>query len=67
MKRAEQLMEMTARHEELIYETADYIWKHPETGYREWNTSAYMAEQFEKLDYTESQAPRWPSWENWIL
>ena len=52
MKRAEQLMEMTARHEELIYETADYIWKHPETGYREWNTSAYMAEQFEKLGYT---------------
>ncbi len=52
MKRAEQLMEMTARHEKLIYETADYIWKHPETGYREWNTSAYMAEQFEKLGYT---------------
>lgn len=52
MKRAEQLMEMTARHEALIYETADYIWKHPETGYREWNTSAYLAEQFEKLGYT---------------
>ncbi len=52
MKKAEQLMEMTARHEDLIYETADYIWKHPETGYREWNTSAYMAEQFEKLGYT---------------
>lgn len=52
MKRAEQLMEMTARHEALIYETADYIWKHPETGYREWNTSAYLAQQFEKLGYT---------------
>ncbi len=52
MKRAEQLMEMTARHEALIYDTADYIWKHPETGYREWNTSAYLAEQFEKLGYT---------------
>ena len=52
MKKAEQLMEMTARHEALIYETADYIWKHPETGYREWNTSAYLAGQFEKLGYT---------------
>ena len=35
MTRAEQLAEMTARHRDLIYETADAIWKHPETGYRE--------------------------------
>ena len=52
MTRAEQLIAMTAKHEDLIYETADYIWKHPETGYREWNTSAYMEQQFEKLGYT---------------
>lgn len=58
--REEQLMELTKKHETLIYETADYIWKHPETGYREWNTSAYMAEQFEKLGYTLVKAGNIP-------
>lgn len=52
MTKSEQLVEMTARHQKLIYEVADYIWKHPETGFREWNTSAYLAEKFEKLGYT---------------
>ena len=42
MERAKQLMEMVAKYESLIYDTADYIWKNPETGYREWKTSAYM-------------------------
>ena len=51
MTRAEQLAEMTARHRDLIYETADAIWKHPETGYREWKTTAYLEAQFEKLGY----------------
>ena len=60
MTRAEQLIAMTAKHEDLIYETADYIWKHPETGYREWNTSAYMEQQFEKLGYTLVKAGNIP-------
>lgn len=49
MERAKQLMEMVAKYESLIYDTADYIWKNPETGYREWKTSAYMEEHFEAL------------------
>ena len=63
MTRAEQLIAMTAKHEDLIYETADYIWKHPETGYREWNTSAYMEQQFEKLGYTPGKGRQYP----WFL
>ena len=51
MNRAEQLAQMTAKHRERIFETADYIWKHPETGYREWKTSAYMEKQFRELGY----------------
>ena len=51
MNRAEQLAQMTAKHRERIYETADYIWTHPETGYREWNTSAYLEKQFRELGY----------------
>ncbi len=40
----------------LAYEAEAYIWKHPETGYREWNTEAYLAERFEKLGYTLTKA-----------
>ncbi len=33
-----------------------YIWNHPETGFKEYKTSAYLAEQFEALGYTLSYA-----------
>lgn len=39
-------------HRELILETADFIWQHPELGYREVQTSAYLQRQFERLGYT---------------
>ena len=29
-------MEMVAKYESLIYDTADYYWKNPETGSRAW-------------------------------
>lgn len=56
MTKSKRLMALTAKYEKLIYETADYIWKHPETGFREWNTSAYMEEKFEQLGYTLRKA-----------
>ena len=40
------------KHRQLILDAERYMWKHPETGYKEIKTSAYMAEQFEKLGYT---------------
>lgn len=40
-------------HKDLILEAERYIWAHPETGYREWNTSAYMAEKFRALGYDD--------------
>ncbi len=39
------------KHRQLILDAERYLWKHPETGYKEVKTSAYMAEQFEKLGY----------------
>ena len=36
----------------LIEEAFQFIWTHPETGYREWETHRYLAEQFRKLGYT---------------
>ena len=39
------------KHRQLILDTERYIWKHPETGYKEVKTSAYMADVFAKLGY----------------
>ena len=39
------------KYRDLILEAERHIWKTPETGYKEYKTSAYMAEQFEKLGY----------------
>lgn len=44
----------------LVYDAEDYIWKHPETGYREWGTDKYLAERFEKLGYTLHRAGNIP-------
>ncbi len=37
-------------------DTERYIWKNPETGFREWNTSKYLADIFEGLGYTLTMA-----------
>lgn len=39
------------KHRQLILDAERYIWQHPETGYKEFKTSAYMAEKFEALGY----------------
>ena len=39
------------KHRKLILDAERYMWANPETGYKEVKTSAYMAEQFEKLGY----------------
>lgn len=39
------------KHSELILNTQNYIWANPETGYKEWKTSAYMEKVFEDLGY----------------
>ena len=39
------------KHRELILDAERYIWKNPETGYKEYKTSKYMAEKFKELGY----------------
>ena len=39
------------RFRDLILEIEDHIWKHPETGYKEWNTQKYLASKYEELGY----------------
>ena len=39
------------KHQQRILDAERYIWKHPETGYKEFKTTAYMAEAFKDLGY----------------
>jgi amidohydrolase len=39
------------KHRQLILEAERYIWKNPETGYKEFKTSKYLAERYEALGY----------------
>ena len=48
MERYKQYVE---KHRQIIFDALDYIWKNPETGYKEWKTHAYMEEAFAKLGY----------------
>lgn len=40
------------KHRKMILDAERWLWKHPQTGYREWEAHAYMAERFEQLGYS---------------
>lgn len=48
--------EAVEKYRDLILSAERYIWQNPETGYKEYKTSAYMAKEFEKLGYTLTYA-----------
>ena len=48
------------KHREKILAAERYILKNPETGYKEWKTHAYLAEEFKKLGYTLVEAGNIP-------
>ena len=47
---------LVEKHREKILEVERYIWKHPETGFKEWNTTKYLAEIFEAVGYELTMA-----------
>ena len=48
------------QHEALILDAERYIWKNPETGYREKKTGKYLEEKFEELGYNLKKAGNIP-------
>lgn len=44
--------DMVEKYKDLILNAERYIWNNPEPGYREFKTTAFMVENFEKLGYT---------------
>lgn len=53
-------LDMVSKHSQKILEVERYIWAHPESGFKEWNTSAYMAKIFEEAGYTLTYAGNVP-------
>ena len=47
-------------NKQTLIEAEQYIWKNPETGYREWKTHAYLKEQFKRLGYELHEAGNIP-------
>lgn len=45
------LLEAVEKHKKLILEAEKHIWNNPESGYREFKTSIYMASKFNNLGY----------------
>ena len=43
-------------YKDLLKNTFDFIWTHPETGYKEWQTHARLAQDFRDLGYTLTEA-----------
>lgn len=60
MNTKEQLFSVVDKYRSLIFEAEAWLWKHPETGFREWESSAYLADAFEKLGYTLVKAGNIP-------
>ena len=52
----QKIIEAVDKHRDLILEAERYIWKNPETGYKEFKTSAYMEEKFRALGYDVTKA-----------
>ena len=48
------------KHRKEIMDAEEYIWHHPETGFREWKTDAYMQAVFEGAGYTLTKAGNIP-------
>ncbi len=60
MSDLERLLKSVEKHRDLIFAAEKYIWRHPETGYKEWKTSAYLEAEFEKLGYSLTKAGNIP-------
>jgi len=48
----QKVFENVEKHRALMLEAERYIWQHPESGFKEWGTTAYLKEKYEALGYT---------------
>lgn len=48
------------KHRQAILDTERYVWNHPETGFKEWQTQKYLAKVFEDAGYELTYAGNIP-------
>lgn len=58
--RIQQLSAAVEKHSERALAAERHIWKNPETGYREWKTTEFLASQFRELGYEPVMAGNIP-------
>lgn len=58
--RYEKLLQNVEKNKSLVLDAVDYLWKNPETGYKEWKSHKYLKEAFEKLGYEIHEAGNIP-------
>ncbi len=58
--RINSLKEIVAGQRDLMFAAERHIWKHPETGYREWKTHEYLVEKYKELGYELVEAGNIP-------
>ncbi len=56
----EKLYQAVEKNKDMILEAERYIWKNPESGYREWKTHAYLKERYVALGYELHEAGNIP-------
>ncbi len=54
--RQEQIVKNVEKYRQDILDAERWIWKHPETGYTEWQTNAYLLEKFKGYGYSPVEA-----------
>ena len=53
-------LQLLEKQQGRILDAMHFLWKHPETGYREWKSQEYLAAEYEKLGYTLTYAGNIP-------
>lgn len=56
----QKFIEAVDRNKTLALDALDYLWKNPETGYKEWKAQAYLAKAFRDLGYELVEAGNIP-------
>lgn len=56
----EKLIKAVEKNGQLAKDALDYLWKNPETGYKEWKAHAYLTEKFRALGYELTEAGNIP-------
>ena len=54
------VLQAVEAYQDTILAAERHIWKHPESGYKEWKTHAYLKGKFEELGYSVTEAGNIP-------